>query len=96
MPDVHHNEPILQLLESHGLITREQTQEIFEEHQRSGKPVREIVVNMEICPQDTLLALIAESLGARVVNLPATDIPPDVVHAIPASVARMYMVVPVD
>jgi type IV pilus assembly protein PilB len=51
---------------------------------------------MEICPQDTLLAMIAETLGTRVVNLPATDIPPDVVHAIPASVARMYMVVPVD
>jgi len=96
MPDVHHSEPILQLLESHGMVTAEQLQEIVEEHQRSGKPVREIVTNMEICPQDTLLAMIAETLGTRVVNLPATDIPPDVVHAIPASVARMYMVVPVD
>ncbi len=96
MSDVHHSEPILQLLESHGMVTAEQLQEILEEHQRSGKPVREIVINMEICPQDTLLAMIAETLGTRVVNLPATDIPPDVVHAIPASVARMYMVVPVD
>jgi type IV pilus assembly protein PilB len=96
MSDVHHSEPILQLLESHGMVTAEQLQEILEEHQRSGKPVREIVTNMEICPQDTLLAMIAETLGTRVVNLPATDIPPDVVHAIPASVARMYMVVPVD
>jgi type IV pilus assembly protein PilB len=78
------------------MVTAEQLQEILEEHQRSGKPVREIVTNMEICPQDTLLAMIAETLGTRVVNLPATDIPPDVVHAIPASVARMYMVVPVD
>jgi type IV pilus assembly protein PilB len=96
MPDVHHSEPILQLMESHGLVTAEQLQEIWDEHQRSGKSVREIVVNMEICPQDTLLAMIAESLGTRVVNLPATDIPPEVVHAIPASVARMYMVVPVE
>jgi type IV pilus assembly protein PilB len=96
MSDVHQSEPILQLLESHGMVTAEQLQEILEEHQRSGKPVREIVINMEICPQDTLLAMIAETLGTRVVNLPATDIPPDVVHAIPASVARMYMVVPVD
>jgi type IV pilus assembly protein PilB len=96
MPDVQHTEPILLLLEANGLVTAEQMQEILDEHQRSGKSVREIVVNMEILPEDTLLELIADSLGTRVVNLPATDIPPEVVHAIPASVARMYMVVPVE
>ena len=96
MPDVQYNEPILQLLDAHGLITAEQSQEILDEHQRSGKSVREIVVNMELLQEDSLLELIAESLGTRVVNLPATDIAPDVVHAIPASVARMYMVVPVE
>ena len=46
MPDVHHSDPILQLLETHGLVTTEQLQEIWDEHQRSGKPVREIVINM--------------------------------------------------
>jgi type IV pilus assembly protein PilB len=96
MPDDTPSEPILQLLESHGLVTADQIQEIGDEHQRSGKPMRDIVMNMEILPEDTLLELIAESLGSRVINLPATDIPPDVVHAIPASVARMYMVVPVE
>jgi type IV pilus assembly protein PilB len=96
MPDVTPSEPILQLLEAHGLVTSDQIQEIADEHQRSGKPIREVVMNMAILPEDTLLELIAESLGSRVINLPATDIPPDVVHAIPASVARMYMVVPVE
>ncbi|MEI8138424.1 MAG: GspE/PulE family protein [bacterium] len=96
MPDVHHNELILQLLESHGLVTPEQLQEISEEHQRSGKPVRDIIINIDVCPEDTLLKMIAESLGTRVVNLAATDIPPEVVHSISASVARMYMVVPVE
>ncbi len=96
MPDVTQSEPILQLLEAQGLVTADQLQEIADEHQRSGKPVRELVINMEIVPEDTLLEMVAESIGSRVINLPATDIPPDVVHAIPASVARMYMVVPVD
>ncbi len=96
MADVQHTEPILQLLDANGLVTAEQIQEILDEHQRSGKSVREIAVNMEIVPEDTLLGLIAESLGTRVVNLPATDIPPEVIHAIPLSVARMYMVVPVE
>ncbi|MEI8350690.1 MAG: GspE/PulE family protein [bacterium] len=96
MPDVQHTEPILELLDANGLVTREQTQEIIDEHQRSGKSLREIVVNMEVVPEATLLEIIAESLGTKVVNLPAIDIAPEVVHAIPASVARMYMVVPVE
>jgi type IV pilus assembly protein PilB len=96
MPDLHHTEPILQLLDANGLATADQLQEAVEEHQRSGKSIREIVINMEIIPEDSLLELIASSLGTRVVNLPATDIPPEVVRAIPASVARMYMVVPVE
>lgn len=96
MADVQQNDPVLQLLDAQGLVSAEQVQEILDEHQRSGKAVRAIVVDMEILPEDALLELIAESLGTRVINLPATDIPPDVVHAIPTSVARMYMVVPVD
>ena len=96
MPDVTQSEPILQLLESQGLVTADQLQEIVDEHQRSGKPLRELVINMEIVPEDTLLDLMAETLGTRVINLPATDIPPEVVRSIPASVARMYMVVPVS
>ena len=96
MPDGQQNDAILQMLESHGLLTADQRQEILDEHERSGKPTREIVVNMELLPEDTLLEMIAENLGTRVVNLPATDIAPDTIHSIPASVARMYMVVPVE
>lgn len=96
MAEVRHSDSILQLLETQGLVSPEQQQEILEEHQRSGKPIRSIIVDMEILPEDTLLELMADNLGTRVINLPATDIPPDVVHSIPTSVARMYMVVPVD
>jgi type IV pilus assembly protein PilB len=35
-------------------------------------------------------------MGTRVVNLPALDIPVDIIHRVPASVARMYNVVPVS
>ncbi len=96
MADVQYNDPVLQLLATQGLVSAEQVQEIRDEHQRTGKTVRAIVVDMEILPEEALLALMAESLGTRVINLPATDIPPDVVHSIPTSVARMYMVIPVD
>jgi type IV pilus assembly protein PilB len=96
MADEQPSEPILQLLLEQGLLTEDQVEEVREEMQRSGKRAREVVLNMEIVSEDGLLEILAESLGSRVVNLPATDIPPEVVHSIPASVARMYTVVPVE
>ena len=90
------NEPLLQMLLDHGVVSAEQIQDIREEQTRSGKPFRDVVLNMEILTEDELLQLVAEGFGTRVINLPATDIPPDVIHSIPASVARMYNVVPVE
>jgi type IV pilus assembly protein PilB len=96
MADVQYSEPVLQILAEQGIVTDAQVEEIREEHERTGKPIRDVVVNLEILPEDALLKLMAEHLGTRVINLPATDIPPEVVHSIPASVARMYTVVPVE
>jgi len=89
-------DPLLQLLTEHGVVTPEQRADILEEHERTGLPIRTVVLNMELVSEDQLLGIIAEYLGTQVINLPATDIPGDVVHSIPASVARMYDVVPVE
>ncbi|MEI7436196.1 MAG: GspE/PulE family protein [bacterium] len=90
------NEPLLQMLLDHGVVSAEQVPDVREEQSRSGKPFRDVIINMEILSEDELLEMVAEGLGTRVINLPATDIPPDVIHSIPASVARMYNVVPVE
>ena len=78
------------------VVTDEQVEDIHEEHEQTGKTVRHMLVDMEILSEDDLLSVIAGELGTRVVNLPATDIPVDVIHSVPASVARMYNAVPVE
>ncbi len=90
------NEPLLDVLLEQNLISAGQLEEIVAESRETGKPVRDIVVNMELMAEDELLELIAAHLGTSVINLPATDIPPDVIRSITASVARMYSVVPVE
>jgi type IV pilus assembly protein PilB len=92
----HEVDPLLLLLKEKGRITAEQIKEVGEEQVASGKHVRAVLLNMEILKEDDLLEVMAQYMGTKVINLPATDIPPDVVHAIPASVARMYTVVPVE
>jgi type IV pilus assembly protein PilB len=89
-------DPLLLLLKDRGRVTAEQIAEVEEEQKSSGKPVRAVLLNMEVLKEDELLEFMAQYMGTKVINLPATDIPPDVVHAIPASVARMYTVVPVE
>ncbi len=89
-------ESILNILVEKGLITEEQAQDVTDEHERTGRPIRTLLINAQMISEDELLAVIADYLGTRVVNLPATDIPPEVIRSIPASVARMYNTVPVS
>jgi type IV pilus assembly protein PilB len=89
-------DPLLNLLVEHGHLSTEQMVDIADEHTESGKAIRNIVVDLGLIEEDSLLEIIAAYLGTHVVNLPAIDIPVDIVHRVPASVARMYNVVPVS
>ena len=95
MDEFAQTDPLLQTMIDQGILTDEHVASIVEEHERSGKSVRGIVLDMGLMEEDQLLEIIAGHLGASVINLPATDIPPDVIHRVPASVARMYNICPV-
>ncbi len=96
MADAVYSDLLLELLVERGLLTGSQVADIADEHKDTGKATRNIVIDLGLIEEEALLGVIAEYLGSEVVNLPALDILPDVVHRIPASVARMYNVVPVD
>ena len=93
---ITYNDTLLQLLAEQGILIQEQIESIAEEHRESGKPVKNIVVDLGLCEEDAVLEIMAAYIGSQVINLPATDIPSDVIRRVPASVAREYMVVPVS
>ena len=86
---------LLQLLEE-GSISHELAVEVFEEHQRTGTPIRDLLIDMEILPEDVLLDFIARQMGTFVVNLHENPISPTVTSAVPAAMVRMYNVVPIE
>jgi type IV pilus assembly protein PilB len=96
MSDKRYADQILQLAVDNEVLTPDQAEEISYEHEQTGRPVRDMLVDAGYLSEDDLLEIIAGYLGTRVVNLPATDIPQDVIRNLPASVARMYNVVPVS
>jgi len=87
---------LVQLLLDQGILTEDQVTEVQDEHLKTGKPYRNILIDMELVTEDQLLEIIANYLGTKVINLPASDIPGDVIHSLPASVARMYNAVPLE
>jgi len=88
-------DPLLMMLVGQGVLSEDAAQTVQDEHSQGGKPTRTLLIDMEVFTEDQLLQHLAGYLGVEVINLPAVDIPPDVVRRVPASVARMYSVVPV-
>lgn len=96
MPSADFTDPLLNQLVEEGMLEQGQASEVIEEHNRTGRQVRELIIELGLIAEDQLLEVIAMLLGTQVVNLMATDIPQKVIKSIPASTARMYSVVPVE
>ena len=89
-------DPLLQLLSDSKVVNATQIEEIMEEQKRTGNAARKVLMDLDIVKEDDLLVMIASHLGTSVINLAEREIPEEVVKAIPASVARMYSVVPIS
>jgi len=85
----------LEELVRNGILDDAQAAEITDEHERTGKPVKDIAVELGLLTSDQVLDCIAQLMGAERVDLEHMTISPDVLQTVPGSVARMYTVIPV-
>lgn len=86
---------IWHLLLDHGKASEEALNEVYEEHERTGRAFTTVLYNYDIITEQELLELIAENLGTQVVDLKEANIQHDVARKIGASTARMYGIIPV-
>lgn len=77
-----------------GLCKEAQLLEVEEEHDRTGKSFKEVLINYGIQTDAQILKLIADSLGTEVIDL-KSDPERSVIEMIDAETARAYGVVPV-
>lgn len=89
-------EPILDLVISNGIMDEQQAVELREEHERTAKPLRNLIVDSGFTSEDDLLGMMAGYQGCEVIDLSVQEISPEIVRGLPASVARMYNVIPVS
>lgn len=86
---------LIDIVKKHGLLDDAQLQEVTEEHTRSGKSVAQVLHDFGIVDEPRLLQFVADELGTEFIDIEKMEIPPDVLQAIPPSVARMYGAIPV-
>lgn len=96
MADVEIHDPLLLTLYEDDVLTEDQVIAVFEEHQQSGQPIRELILSMEMASQEQLQQIIAAHMGADVIDIREALIPEETLRSIPGSIAQMYNVIPVD
>jgi len=88
-------DPLIDLVVSNGIIDQQQAEELREEHKNTGKPIRTLLIDSGYVSEDDLLGMMAAYQGCDVVDLAVMSLDTDVIQSIPASVARMYNVLPI-
>lgn len=87
---------ILDLALVNGIIDEEQALSIQDEHDNSGKPIRELIVSLGYITEDDLLGVLAGYMCTDIISFANISISQDVRNAIPAAIARAHMIVPIE
>ena len=83
------------LLLDAGKATEEQLQEVYDEHERSGRAFTVTLYNYDIIKESELLQLIADNLGTEVVAIHQDEVPKEIVDKLTPEIVRMYGIAPV-
>jgi type IV pilus assembly protein PilB len=86
---------IWHLLLDAGKATEEQLEEVYDEHERTGRAFTTVLFNYEIIEEDELLQLIADELGTDFIALKVGEISEETVAKVTPDVARTYNIIPV-
>lgn len=85
-----------QLLLDKGLITEKQLEQALEEQKLTGKLLGRILIDMGVVKEDDILKVLGARAGVSVVKLKEMSIPKEIIEKVPASVAKIYTVMPIS
>ena len=89
------NERIADLFIDHGLMDRAQADDVLLETTQNGKAIDQAMVDHGIVDEKQFYQTIADALGAEVINLEQVEFTPQILHLIPAGLARLHRALPI-
>lgn len=84
-----------QILLDYNVLTREQVDSALTQCQRTGKPLKEVLISGGFLSEDQLAPYLAEQLDIPYVDLNTFIIHPDIITTVPESIARKHKLVPI-
>jgi type IV pilus assembly protein PilB len=87
--------PLGQLLKEMELVTEGQIQEALIVQRKKGGVIGEILVELGYVSKEEILLALAAQMGMEVVDLDEMEIPPEVIHKVPPTMAKNYNVIPI-
>lgn len=91
------NSQLIDIFVNRGLIDQYLAADIIQEVENSGKEISEILADYEVIQEkDDVWPIIANELGAGMVDLSHFDPPPELLALIPAGMARLHGALPVN
>jgi type IV pilus assembly protein PilB len=91
------NSQLIDIFVNRGLIDQYLATDIVQEVNNSGKEISEILADYEVIQEkDDVWPIIANELGANMVDLTSFDPPPELLEVIPSGMARLHGALPVN
>ena len=90
------NQTLKDIILGAGICSPEQMKDAEEEHERTGKPLKDILIDFQILSEDQILEVIANALGTDVVNPNETDPERNVIEMVDGDTARMLGICPLS
>jgi type IV pilus assembly protein PilB len=91
-----HDQAVFELLEEQRVLARSQLDLAREEHERSGKPLADLVVELGLVERPDLLRAVAQHLGADFASELPAQLPGDALALVEGGLARTYGVAPLS
>jgi type IV pilus assembly protein PilB len=89
------NERLADFFIDQGVMDRAQADDVLLETTQNGKAIDQAMVDHGIVDEAQFYQTIADALGTEVVGLDDVEFTPEILHAIPAGLARLHRALPV-
>lgn len=94
--NMQRRDEIAQILLSSGKINEEQFERAVADHERSGKPIHQLLVRLGFCSEEDVRLATAKSLGIPLVDLDKVVPDESALESVPAELAYRHLLLPLS
>ncbi len=87
---------IAEILVKDGHISKSQLEKALAIQKEKGIPLRKVLLNEDMIPEETLMSLLSEELYMPTLNLSKYKFSPEVIGLVPERLAKLYNLIPIS